>query len=56
MEPKSIWQSKTLWANVAALVAAVGVFVQTKDITALYAAGLAIANMLLRLVTKQPIE
>ena len=56
MEPKPFIKSKTLWVNAAALVAAVGVFVQTGDATALIAAGMAVVNMVLRLITHQPIE
>lgn len=56
MEPIKWYQSKTLWTNAAALVAAIGLYVQTKDLTALAAAALSIVNMILRIVTKQPIE
>ncbi len=56
MEAKPWYQSKTLWMNVVALVAAIGVYVQSKDVTALGAALLSILNFVLRLVTKQPLE
>lgn len=53
---KPWWQSKTLWTNVVALVAGIGLYVQTKDTTALLAAALAIVNFVLRLKTGQPID
>ena len=56
MEPKPWWQSKTLWANAAALIAAVGMYVQSKDTTALGVAALSIVNMIFRIVTKQPLD
>lgn len=56
MESKPWWQSKTLWINIVAVVSAIGVYVQSKDTTALAAAMLGIVNFILRLVTKQPID
>lgn len=54
-------QSKTIWANLIAIVTAVGLWAQggftmTDMTTYLFPAGLAFLNVLLRLVTKQPIE
>ncbi len=61
MDPKSWWQSKTIWANVIALVAAVGLWAQagfgmTNMTTLVFPAVLAAVNVVLRLVTHQPID
>lgn len=56
MEPVKWYRSKTLWVNAAALVAGVGAWITTGDTTALIAAGMAIVNMVLRFLTKQPVE
>lgn len=51
-------KSKTLWANASALVVALGAVAQgTLDWqTALVPVGMAIMNMILRMVTKQPLD
>lgn len=56
VEPKQWWQSKTLWTNFAALITAIGIYLSTKDASAVGMALLAIANFVLRLITKQPVE
>lgn len=58
MDPKPFWKSKTLWANVVALVTAAGAVVmgQADWQTVLGPVALAIVNMILRFVTKQPVE
>ena len=56
VEVKPWYTSKMLWANVVAMVAGVGTYISTGDLSALYAAGLGLVNFLLRLVTRQPLE
>ncbi len=56
IEAKPWWQSKTLWINAAALVSAVGVWITTKDTSALVVAGMSLVNFVLRVLTKQPVE
>jgi hypothetical protein len=56
MEPKPWWQSKTLWINAAALVAAVGTWITTQDTAALVVAGMSMINFILRVITKQPLD
>jgi len=52
---KSWYQSKTLWTNLTALIGGVGVFIMTGNPEGLVASGMGILNIVLRLVTKQPI-
>lgn len=61
MEAKPWYQSKMIWTNLAALVTAIGLWAeQGFSLTALgatvFPAALAILNLILRLVTKQPVE
>lgn len=56
MEAKPWWQSKTVWANVTAFIAGIGIYLQTKDTNALIVPGLALLNIALRVISKQPIE
>ncbi len=55
---KKWYQSKTMWANIGAVFTAVGLAFQgeTFDFTPLFPAGLALLNIVLRLVTKSPIS
>lgn len=55
MESKSWYKSKTLWANIVALVGGIGLFVQSGDVNALIVPGLAMLNIVLRVISKQPI-
>lgn len=61
MQSKPFWTSKTLWVNVVALVASVtgafGIDVGlTPEAQASIVGGImAVANIVLRLVTKQPV-
>lgn len=57
MDSKTIWQSKTFWVNV---IAGVGLLIQAatgKEIVSLALQGqiLAIVNVALRFITKQPV-
>lgn len=56
--PKPVFKSKTVWANATALVAAAGAVVMGEADwqTALMPVVMAIMNIVLRVVTKQPIE
>jgi len=58
MAVKKWYMSKTLWVNAAALVAAVGLVAQGQATwqTALAPVGMAIANMVLRIVTRLPLD
>ncbi len=58
MDAKSIFSSKTLWANLALIVGAAGAYFQgTADLnTTLALVAPAILNFILRLVTKQPLD
>jgi uncharacterized membrane protein len=58
MGGKSLWKSKTLWVNVVAMVAMIVQAVTGKDIVniEIQAGILAFVNVILRLVTKEPIE
>lgn len=58
MNAKSIFSSKTLWANLALLVGAAGAYFQGQaDLnTTLAIAAPAILNFVLRLITKQPLD
>ena len=55
---KSWLRSKTLWVNASAAVTALGAVAQglMDWQTALVPVGMAIMNMILRIVTKQPLE
>ena len=57
METKSIFTSKTFWTNVIALVAMVIQGITGKDVFPLeyQASALSVVNVLLRMVTKQPV-
>ena len=58
METKKWYQSKMLWLNISAVVAAAGAILHG-DITwqqAIPTTGLAVVNFILRLITGQPIE
>ncbi len=59
--PKEWYQSKTLWVNISAVFASVGVWAQSGfDFAMMWptmgAGLLAVVNMVLRIVTKRPIE
>ena len=61
MEAKSWYHSKTIWANLAALVAAGGIWAQggfgTGGVVAiLLPAVMPLVNIALRIITKQPID
>jgi len=60
MESKSIWQSKTFWVNLISIGAIIGSsygFEIDTETQAVLATGiLAVVNIILRLVTKQPIR
>ena len=55
---KKWYMSKTLWVNAVALLAAIGLVAQGEATwqTALAPVGMAIANMLLRIVTRLPLD
>ena len=53
---KSWYHSKMLWANLGALVAAFGFYMEEGDISPLFPAALAVLNIILRLVTKTAIR
>lgn len=55
MMAKSWWKSKTLWVNLGALVAGVGTYVDGQGTGGLLAAGLALANVVLRSITVAPL-
>ena len=60
MESKSIWASKTFWVNLvsigAIIGAAYGFDIDTETQAVLATGALAVVNIILRLVTKQPIN
>ena len=56
MNAKKWYKSKTIWANVSAIVAGVGTLVVTGDSQALVVSGLGMINIILRLVTKQSVD
>lgn len=58
MEVKKWYASKTIWANIMALVTAVGAVMQGAMTwqEALFPAVLAIVNTILRMVTKQALD
>lgn len=61
MMDKKIWQSKTFWANVVALVAALlppvrDLLTQMGWSTEIVVSLIAVVNIVLRFVTKQPIK
>lgn len=58
MNAKSIFASKTLWANLALLVGAAGAYFQGQATlnTTLAIVAPAVLNFVLRLVTKQPLD
>ena len=58
MDTKSWIKSKTLWANFSAIVAAVGLVVQGGATwqEVLFPSVLALVNVVLRIITKQPLE
>lgn len=60
MESKSIFQSKTVWANVASVLAVVaarfGLELSPDDALALATGLLTAVNLVMRLVTKQPVH
>lgn len=56
MNPKHWYASKTLWVNLAAVLAGVGTYFGTGETEPLLVAGLAFINFVLRLFTKKPIE
>jgi hypothetical protein len=58
VQAKPFFKSKTVWANVSALAAAAGAVVMGEADwqTALMPAVMAIMNIVLRVVTKQPLE
>lgn len=58
MDSKSVFQSKTLWANVTLIVGAVGAYFtgQTDLSTMIAVVAPAVLNFGLRLLTKQPLE
>lgn len=57
---KSWYQSKTMWTNLTALIGAAATYFTTQNPAPLAAAGsaavMSLVNIVLRLVTKQPIE
>ena len=59
METKSIWQSKTFWVNIISIVAILGATygfdIDTETQAMLATTVLAVINIILRFVTKQPI-
>jgi len=61
MDSKGWWQSKTIWVNIAALVTAIGVWAQggfgSAGVMAIILPALMpIINIILRIITKQPID
>ena len=61
MNTKSWWQSKTIWVNLAAFVTAVGVWAQggfgsAGVMAILLPALMPVINVILRIVTKQPLD
>ncbi len=58
MDPKSVFKSKTLWANLSLILGAVaGYFTGTADLnTSIALVAPAILNFVLRLITKQPLD
>ena len=56
MEPKPWWQSKTFWAGVSAIVAGVAMWVQGLGIETLLTSATGMLMIILRIVTKQPLE
>ena len=53
---KKWYHSRTLWTNLGALIASVGIFLETGSPAAVFPALLAVINVVLRLVTKTPLE
>lgn len=63
METKKWWQSRTVWANVIAVMVGVGLYFGVQpDSETLQKTGevlslvIPVANILLRLITKKPIQ
>jgi len=58
MDSKKWWQSKTVWANAAAIVAAgAAYFAGGVDFnTAVVPAVMGLVNLILRIATKQPLD
>lgn len=58
METKKWYRSKTLWANIVAIFTALSAyFTEAADLnTTVTAVVLAVVNIVLRLITHQPIE
>lgn len=59
--PKSFYQSKTLWVNVAAIIIIIcnsvwGIEFEAEAEAAMATTFLAIVNIILRFITKQPIK
>lgn len=57
---KPLWQSKTFWANLVALAATIlGVFsfeISAETQTAIVGGVMAVVNILMRLVSKEPVS
>ena len=53
---KKWYNSRTLWTNAGALVASFGIYFEMGNPAAVFPALLALANVVLRLVTKTPLE
>ena len=52
---KKWFESKTLWANLGALVTSLGLYLETGDFALVLPAVMSVVNIILRLVTKTPI-
>ncbi|KKL14321.1 hypothetical protein LCGC14_2516820 [marine sediment metagenome] len=53
---KKWYNSRTLWTNTGVLVASFGIYFETGSLEAVFPALLALANVILRLITTTPLE
>jgi hypothetical protein len=56
VEPKPWYKSRTFWTGVAAVVAGIGLWLETGELATLLTSVTGLVMIILRIVTNQPID